>query len=61
MNAQSCISPWLCGLNLKHHRVCLYFSFQTDYADTNGRNIVYAFEMQTYKDYAPKSATLCQL
>lgn len=35
-----------------------YFSFQTDYADTGGRSIIYTFEMQTYKENAPKSTNL---
>lgn len=58
INAQSYISLWFFGLNLKHCHVCLYFPFQTDYADTGGRNIIYTFEMQTCKETAPKSTNL---
>lgn len=58
INTQSYISPGLCGLNLKHRHVCLCFSFQTDCADTGRRNFLCTFEMQTYKESAPKSTNL---
>ena len=58
INTPRYISLWLCGLKLKHRHVCLYFSFQADYADTGGRNIIYTFETQTYKENAPKSTNL---
>lgn len=61
INTQSYIGLWLCGLNLKHRHVCLCFSFQTDYADTGGRNIIYTFEMQTCKENAPKSTNLASV
>lgn len=40
INAQSSISLQLCGWNLQHCHVCLYFSFQTSYADTRGRKFI---------------------
>lgn len=61
INTQSFVTLWLCGLNLKHHHVHLYVSFQTDSVDTGGRNIIYTFEMQTFKKNAPNLLTLYQL
>lgn len=58
INTQSYISPWLCGLNLEHRHMGLCFSFQTDHADMGRRNFICTFEMQTYKDNAPKSTNL---
>lgn len=54
--AQSCL--WLCGWNLLQCHACLYFSFQTSYADTRGRNFIDTFEMHAYKGNTPKSCNL---
>lgn len=44
-NTRSNITLWPCGLNLEHHHMCPYFSFQTGCAGT-----ICTFEVQAYKE-----------